>query len=224
MIRYFLVLCFVFTSTLVYSQQDGDVKYSFGVRGYNYTGLPKLMNGNQGRQYISTNFNSYLFKFNDNLYSYRFNGNYNNQSIGYDNNCEGCGSFTGKLKDYAFKTGFEKNFIYGKVQPYIAFDLGYRSDELNGHIAAENVRDLDFSFRKRGFTISPGLGLKISPVKAISIFAEGNLEYFYAWGKETTAATNEGDPVSSHKFKKGEYLFNPISVGVQFHFGTRERM
>lgn len=206
MIKFFLVFCLFFVSFFAYSQQDGDAVYSFGVRGYNYMALPKLLNQTENRQYINANFNSYIIKFNNKLYSYRLNGSYLNQSIQFANNCKDCEMAKGKIKDYSFKAGFEKNFVYGKVQPYFAFDLGYRSDEF------------DDTFRKRGFTVSPGFGLKVSPVKAISIFAESNMEFFYAWGKDSSAENNSGNN-SYHRFRKGEYLFNPISVGIQVHFG-----
>lgn len=207
MIRFFLLFCLISVSTLAYSQQDGDAVYSFGIGAYNRQALPKLLNQTESRRYINTTFNSYMIKFNNRLYSYRLSGSYLNQSIQFSNNCKDCEIAKGKIKDYSFKAGFEKNLIYGKIQPYLALDFGYRSDEFNDE------------FRKRGFTISPGLGLKLSPVKAISIFAESNMEFFYAWGKDSSSEQNDPENNSYHKFKKGQYLYNPILLGIQVHFG-----
>lgn len=217
MIRSLLLLCLVFLCSGVYAQQDGDASYSFGVRGYNYQALPKMLNQTENRRYINTSFNSFMVKFNNNLYSYRLNGSYFNKSIQFSNNCANCQLADGKVKDYTFKAGFEKNFNYGPVQPYIGFDLGYRSNEFNGRDNVADAAALVASARKRGFTVSPVLGIKVSPIKQISIFAEGNIEYFYAWGKETTYPPGNAEGGNSHKFKKGEYLYNPISVGIQVH-------
>jgi hypothetical protein len=103
------------------------------------------------------------------------------------------------------------------VQPYIGFDMGYRSNEFDGRTNGADPQSLIASARKRGFTLSPVLGVKFSPIKQISVFAEGNAEYFYAWGKETTYPPGDAQGGNSHKFNKGEYLYNPISVGIQIH-------
>lgn len=222
MIRFFFVFCLFVLCTKSYAQQDGDAAYSFGVIGYSRMALPKMLNQTDGRRYINTNFSSYLVKFDNNLFSYRLSGRYLDQSTQFSNNCAECQLANGKVKDYSFKAGFEKNFNYGPVQPYFAFDLGYRSDEFNGISAPVAPQDLNVSARKRGFTVSPVLGLKFSPVKAISIFAESNLEFFYAWGKETSFPQNDPDNNSSHRFRKGEYLYNPVSVGLQVHLGKQK--
>ncbi|SDM17873.1 outer membrane beta-barrel protein [Pedobacter antarcticus] len=218
MIKKLLLIALMCCSTFAFAQKDGDAKISLGVRGYNYTELPQLFNQAKDHQFINTKFNSYIIKFNDGLFSYRLNGNYINKSLQFDNNCTGCDLTSGKVKDYAFKAGFEKNFSYTGIQPYFAFDLGYRSTEFNGRgFQAERVPSA-VDFRKRGITVTPVLGIKISPIKELSIFAESNMEFFYAFGKERSTADGADQPTNSHKFKKGEFLLNPVAVGVQFHF------
>ena len=216
-----LIIPFILLSVGAFAQQNGDAKYSFGVRGYNYLELPELLNQAKNHRYINSNFSSYIVKFNDNLYSYRLSGSYLNQDTQFANDCEGCGLATGKLKDYSFKAGFEKNFIYGPVQPYLGFDLGYRSNEFDGYLSDNVPNDVNVSTRKRGFTVAPVLGIKLNPIKEISIFAESNLEFFYAWGK--TDEQGQLDPAtrSSTKFQKGELLNNPVSVGIQIHLGRK---
>lgn len=221
MIKKLLIIPMILASFTLFAQQNGDAKYSFGVRGYSYLELPELLNQSKNHHYINSNFSSYIIKFNDNLFSYRLNGSYLNQNTQFSNTCEGCEIATGKIKDYSFKAGFEKNFIYGPVQPYLGFDLGYRSNEFNGYLSDNNTGKVNVSTRKRGFTLSPIVGIKLNPIKEISIFAESNLEYFYAWGK--TDQQGQQDPAmhSGNRFQKGELLNNPVSVGIQIHLGHK---
>lgn len=220
MIRNFLFILLLLSTTVAFSQENGDSKYSFGVRGYNYLALPKILNQSTDRRYIHSDFSSYIIKFNDNLYSYRLNGSYLNQREQFPNVCADCEIAKGKIKDYSFKAGFEKNFTYTAIQPYLALDLGYRSNEFTGVRSSGADQSLSTFARKRGFTISPVFGVKVSPVKAISIFAEANAEFFYAWGKEESSYT---DPSRDYqqKFQKGELLYNPVSVGIQLHLGRK---
>jgi hypothetical protein len=219
LLKKLLVVPLILLSMTVIAQKNGDAKYSFGVSGYNYLEMPELLNQVKNHRYTESNFSSYIVKFNDNLFSYRLSGSYLHKNTQFSNECESCELATGKVKDYSFKTGFEKNLIYGPVQPYLGFDLGYRSNEFDGYLAGSDQRNV--STRKRGFTLSPILGIKLNPIKEISIFAEGNLEYFYAWGK--TDQDTQQDPAihSGNRFQKGELLYNPISVGIQIHLGHK---
>lgn len=218
--RFLLILAFLLASNFAFSQMNGDADYSFGVRAYNYMGLPKTLNQSDNHRYINTEFSSYMIKFNDNLFSYRLIGSYLNKSTSFANNSDS-ESANGKVKDYFFKAGFEKNFNYGHIQPYIGFDLGYRSDEFNGTLTGAAIQNTDVFTRKRGFTISPVLGIKFNPIKAVSFFAEANAEWFYAWGKTSSTLQAEEASNTVNKFKKGEILYNPVSAGIQFHLGHR---
>ena len=221
MLKKLLILPLILLSVTVFAQQNGDAKYSFGVRGYNYLELPELLNQAKNHRYIESNFSSYIVKLNDNLYSYRLSGSYLNKNTQFSNGCEGCQLATGKVKDYSFKAGFEKNFIYGPVQPYLGFDLGYRSNEFDGYLTDNDPGNVNVSTRKRGFTLSPILGIKLNPIKEISIFAESNLEYFYAWGKTDQNAQQDPAIRNGNRFRKGELLNNPVSVGIQIHLGHK---
>jgi hypothetical protein len=221
MIKKLLIIPLMLMSVAAFSQKNGDAIYSFGVRGYNYLQLPELLNQSGNHHYINSNFSSYIIKFNDNLFSYRLNGSYLNQSTQFSNNCDNCELANGKVKDYSFKAGFEKNFNYSAFQPYFAFDLGYRSNEFDGLLTNVNPQNLNVNTWKRGFTITPVFGIKLSPIKEVSIFAESNLELFYAWGKTEYNSQTDSNLSSANKFRKGEYLFNPVSVGIQIHLGRK---
>ena len=127
----------------------------------------------------------------------------------------------GRIKDYSFKAGFEKNFIYGHIQPYLGFDMGFRSNEFDGTLTDNASNNVNVSTTKRGFTLAPVLGLKLNPIKEISIFAESNLEFFYAWGKTDYTGLQDPQSRGSNKFQKGELLNNPVSVGIQIHLGRK---
>lgn len=214
--RILIFVVLLFSSTLAFSQMEGDSDYSFGVRAYTDMALPKMLNQAGGRRYTNTYFSSYIVKFNDNLFSYRISGNYLHKDQQFANTCEGCQLAAGKVKDYGFKAGFEKNFGYSAIQPYLGIDFGYRYDQFKGVLSHQD-QELPVEAAKRGFTISPVFGIKLSPVKAISIFAEANAEFFYAWGREESAA--EESAAYQRHFKKGEYLYNPVAVGIQIHLG-----
>ena len=233
MIKTYLVIFLVMLSTLAYSQSNGDYLYSVGVRGYSYMQMPKIMNQTAGNSYVNSAFNSFILKFNDNLFSYRLNGSYMSRNESFSNNCESCEILTGKMKDYSFKVGFEKNFNYSKFQPYFALDLGYRSNKFDGistniNPILNSPSDLAMAIpqnqviaTKEGFTITPVLGIKINPVKQFSIFVETNLEFYYSYERQESVPQDALNIRSLNKFHKTEYLLNPVSVGIQFHLGSK---
>lgn len=234
MIKTYLIILLVMLSTLAYSQTNGDYLYSVGVRGYSYMQMPKIMNQTAGNSYLNSYFNSFILKFNDNLFSYRLNGSYMSKDENFRNNCENCELVSGKMKDYSFKIGFEKNLTYSKFQPYFALDLGYRSNKFDGtssninpilnsqaDVVNAGIPSNQVIATKEGFTITPVFGIKINPVREISIFVESNLEFFYSYERQESVPQDASNVRSLNKFHKTEYLFNPVSVGIQFHIGNK---
>lgn len=234
MIKTYLLFFLIMLSTLAYSQTNGDYLYSVGIKGYSYMQMPKIMNQTAGNTYLNSYFNSFLLKFNDNLFSYRLGGSYLNRNESFRNNCDNCDLVSGKMKDYAFKIGFEKNLTYSKIQPYLALDLGYRSNKFDG--ISNNINPIlnaqageasvvipanQVIATKEGFTITPVIGIKINPIKEISIFVESNLEFFYSYERQESVPQDASNVRSLDKFHKTEYLFNPVSIGIQFHIGNK---
>jgi hypothetical protein len=216
-----LVISFTLISFMAFSQRDGNYNYSLGVRGYNYTQMPKLFNQSNTDTYLTSYFNNYIVKFNDNLWSYRLNGGFINKEVTFTNNCNTCESISGNMKDIAFKMGFEKNFNYSVVQPYFAFDVGYRSNKFDG--SAKNTTEPAYNVKstKDGFTVTPSFGIKVNPVAQVSIFAESNMEWFYSSATEERLLQAGAITPSSSKYKKGEFLFNPVTIGIQFHLDAK---
>jgi hypothetical protein len=223
-----LVIFFVLISTVAYSQNNGDYNYSIGVRGYNYIQMPEVLNQTNNDNYLESYFSSYLIKFNDNLFSYRINGSYLKNDYKFYNNCESCELVDGEMKDFSFKVGFEKSFNYSVIQPYLAFDLGYRSNKFKGGSFLVNqdgttdpgpVKNIHAT--KEGFTITPTIGIKINPIKQLTLFAESNLEFFYSYERQEEVNPGSPNSLSLKKYNKGEYLINPVALGIQFHFDAR---
>lgn len=228
------ILLFVLLSTLMSvakGQMSGDYNYSIALRAYSLKQMPKIMNESGSRYFTSTPLNGVMVKFNDNQISYRINGTYYNKSKQFFNNCETCEEANGKLVDYSFKMGFEKNFNYARIQPYFGIDLGYRSNTFTGDV--ENRNDLkaqsskvvtenpaQVEASKMGLVITPFLGIKVSPISQVSFFAEGNLDFFYSYERQETTWYDINNTQSLKKYTKSEFLLNPFSVGIQVHLGS----
>ncbi|WP_432714335.1 hypothetical protein [Pedobacter sp.] len=223
-----LIIIFTLVSSWAYCQNNGDFKYSIGVRAYNYLQMPNVLSQSNNDKYITSYLSSYIVKFNDNLFSYRINGSYLKEDLKFSNNCETCDIVDGKMKDFSFKVGFEKNFNYSVIQPYVALDLGYRSNKFKGssndlneqRIAIEESHT-NINATKEGFTVTPTIGIKINPTKQLSVFAESNLEFFYAYERQERIVSSDPNNRSLRKLNKGEYLINPVALGIQFHFGAK---
>ena len=213
---------------MAYSQNNGDYNYSIGVRGYSYMQMPKVLNQSNNDNYLSAYLNSYIVKLNDNLFGYRLNGGYLKQDMKFNDNCESCDFVDGQMKDFFVKFGFEKNFNYFFIQPYFAFDLGYRSNKFRGVSTPVNPVEgaeykpvYDINATKEGLTLTPSIGIKINPIRQLSIFAESNLEFFYSYERQERISQGNSNSRSLSKFNKGEYLINPVSLGIQFHFDSK---
>jgi hypothetical protein len=193
------------------AQMDGSYNHSIGIRVLGIQQMPKIKNDSQKENYVNGYFNAITLKFNDNQINYRLNGSYYKDDIDVRESDNGRGEVT----DYAVKMGFEKNFNYGMVQPYFLMDLGYRSNEFDGVLGSSTQTNVS----KQGFTLSPGFGIKVNVAKMLTIFAEGNIEFFYFQNKleSTDGAANR---VMSKNYQS-QFLLNPLSTGIQFHFGNK---
>ncbi|HKG08906.1 MAG TPA: hypothetical protein VKB19_20715 [Pedobacter sp.] len=227
-----LVLFSLLTST-AFGQMNADYNYSLALRAFSIGQMPRILDESGAKYFTNSAFNGVMVKFNDNQISYRLNGTYYNRSKRFFNNCETCGEANGKLADYSFKLGFEKSFNYARIQPYFAFDIGYRSNTFTGDLENRNELKDDAAVSdgmeivaidasKMGLVITPVIGLKINPVPQVSIFAEGNLDFFYFYERQETTWHDIDNTRSLKKYYKSEFLLNPFSVGIQVHFGNNK--
>ncbi len=152
-----------------------------------------------------------MLKFNDNQISYRLGGSYFREHMNFEESDAGSGEIT----DYTIKMGFEKNFNYGVVQPYFVTDLGYRSHEFDGLINTTTQAKVT----KHGFTLAPGFGIKVNVINRVTLFAEGNIEFFYFQNKmETTPFGTTSRNIN--KNYQSQFLLNPLIAGLTLHFGN----
>lgn len=207
------------TSFAMFAQTSADYNYTIGIRAFSLMQLPKILNQTNTQDYTNAYGNGIMLKFNDNQISYRISGNYFRNDIGFDNTCSTCEIANGKVTDYSFKIGFEKNFNYSIVQPYFGFDIGYRSNRFTGNInqknplVGNNTQTADAN--KNGLVLTPVIGLKVNILPQLNIFAESNLDFYYSYEKQdVTQVGGVGRTVNT--YRKWEYLLNPISAGVQF--------
>jgi hypothetical protein len=206
-----VLLSVLILSHAAYAQMDGTYNNSIGIQAFGVIQVPKILNEGNKDKYINTYFNGLMIKFNDNQISYRISGSYFNTNI----NVNDVDATVGKVKDYAFKVGFEKNFNYSRIQPYFLMDLGYRSNEFDGTINATTLANIT----KSGILVAPGFGIKVNVLKPLTLFAEGNLEFFYYQGKDDTS-TQGSTVTTSSKYYRSQFMLNPVSAGVQYHFGS----
>jgi hypothetical protein len=232
MTRHLLLLLFCAISYSASAQMSGDYNYSIGAKGFTLMQMPKILNESESENLVTAPYNGIMFKFNDNQISYRINATYYNKSKSFYNNCETCEAADGKLIDYSFKVGFEKNFNYSRIQPYFGVDLGYRSNRFSGEIQNNNaLRSAaisgsvdgpasDVVATKTGLVVSPFFGFKVNIIDQLSFFAEANVDYFYSYERQDLVTQDAGNTRTLNKYYKSEFLFNPVSVGLQIHLGS----
>lgn len=221
-----LLLSLITLSISSFSQINGNYNYSIGVRGFTIMQMPKIMNQTNDEWYNNTYFNGAMIKFNDNQISYRISGNYLRNSLKFYNNCESCEEADGHVTDYAFKIGFEKNFNYSRIQPYFAFDIGFRSNSFNGTTANINPQsNSDMTYKadatKNGFIASPVIGIKLNPINELSFFVESSLDFFFSYERQELVAQDATNTRFFNRYNKSEFLLNPVSIGVQLHLGSK---
>jgi hypothetical protein len=215
-----LCLPYLFMSLNSFSQINGNYSYSIAVKAFSIIEAPKIFNQDSER-YLSGKISGGVFKLNDNQVSYRITGNFMERDLSFNNNCMNCDLAWGRVKDYVFKIGFEKSFNYAHIQPYFAIDMGYRFNRFKGFISAINdqrsiaaVHYLEDT--KSGGTIMPGIG-----IDQISIFIESGIEFYYAYVRQETTSQDVSASKKLIRFNRGEFLLNPISIGVQIQLGNK---
>ncbi|RYD78135.1 MAG: hypothetical protein EOP55_07815 [Sphingobacteriales bacterium] len=216
-----VALLFTLTS---YAQSSADYNYSIGLRGISVMQLPKILNQTNTQDYTKMFANGAIIKFNDNQISYRISGNYYRDNISFKNTCESCEIANGKVTDYSFKIGFEKSFNYSRIQPYFAFDLGYRSNRFTGMLSQVNPTatsvNQNVDANKNGLVMTPSIGLKINIISTLCVFAESNLDFNYSYEKQDISDPN-GVGRTVNTYRKWEFLLNPVSAGIQFNFNSK---
>ncbi|RZK40123.1 MAG: hypothetical protein EOO90_16120 [Pedobacter sp.] len=216
----FFFLAF-FSCLSAYSQVDGNYSYSVGLKGYSILQMPKMLNQTNSQRYETVYLNGIIAKFNDNQINYRVNANYLGKSMTFYNSCRSCEVARGTRTDYSFKIGFEKNINYARVQPYFGSDIGIRISSFDGEIRTRNAKSNKLPYNvdtdKTGFILSPILGIKYTPIRQVSVFAESNVDFYYSYERQESIEQDVNNTRTFTSFNKWEFLLNPISFGILIH-------
>lgn len=224
-----LIIFCLLLSNVAFSQMNGDYNYTIAVRGFSMVQMPRVLSQKNAEQFTNAAFNGLMIKFNDNQFSYRLNGSYIKKNVKLVNNCATCQEADGKLTDYAFKIGFEKNLNFSRIQPYLGLDIGFRYNKFDGTLTNRNtlldavsstaITPTIVEASKAGFVAAPVVGIKINPIPQISIFAESSMDFFNSYERQETVMQDASNTKTFNKYRKTEFLLNPVSVGIQFHLG-----
>lgn len=222
--RLLTFFCTLFFSCSAFSQSQNDYSYSIGFKLFGYGEYPKLMNEARGADnYRSSSFNSFLFKFNDNQISYRIVGTkYSNDDFTFNNVCKDCEVVKGQYKDFSVKIGFERNLLYGPIQPYYGLDMGFRKINFDG-TSVETATNFttDIAVEKNGMIIYPMIGFKVNLIKSrLTFAAEMGMDILYSHDKETRT-DNANNIINLANFRRWGFYNQPLGqVTVQFNFGN----
>ncbi|WP_316817978.1 hypothetical protein [Pedobacter nyackensis] len=218
-----LIALSLLLSNAAFSQTSDDYNYSLAVKGYSIMQMPKVLNQKKKEEFKDVVFHGGMIKFNDNQISYRLGGSYIRRDMEVVNNCLNCEQLNGKVKDFNFTIGFEKNLNFSRIQPYFGFDIGFRENKFDGTVISKKILtngpDAALSgvveTSKTGFTAAPVIGIKIYPIRQVALFAESSIQWFYFYERQETIAQDANNTRTVNKYNKSEFLTNAISVGIQ---------
>ena len=198
--------------------------YTFGVKALSLEEFPKILNQVNSNDYVTTKMSGVFVKLNDNQISYRLGANFHTEDISFKNECEECEEANGTVKDFSAKIGFEKNFIYGMVQPYLAFDIGYRRNSFSGDVknasAIHYTNPYQVNSLKNGFLMSPNFGFKFNPVGHFTFAVETGIALLYSYEKQEKTYQDVNRTRTFSDYQKWEFLLKPLSqVSLQYNFG-----
>lgn len=227
--KYLLVGLSILLSNATFSQISGDYSYSLAVKAYSLMQMPKILNQKNANNFNDAVFHGGIIKYNDNQISYRLGGSYIKKDAQIVNNCEGCQEANGKIQDYNFTIGFEKSVNFSRIQPYFAFDIGFRYNKFDGTLvstqvlnakAPSPVRPGGVEATKTGFTAAPVFGIKVNPIAQVTLFAESSLQWFLAYERQEMVAADADNTITVNKYNKSEFLLSPVSIGIQINLGN----
>ncbi len=217
----------LFITSFSFAQSQSDYSYSFGIGGLSIEEVPELFNQvRESDNFTTQPINTLIFKFNDNQFSYRvLASRFVKDDYRFKNECKDCETAIGKIYSLVLKTGFEKNIIYGKLQPFFGGDIGFKKFTFDGTITNASVTNpstnYDATSEKNGVVITPFLGLKYN-LKRITISAESGLDIFYSFDKQVKTFRDANKTMVSESENNWEYLIKPLAIlSLQYNFGSQ---
>lgn len=203
---------------------QSDFKYSVGVKLYSLNQMPQILNQLNKNHYYPSTLNGLLFKINENQVSYRLAANFFNRNVTFFNECQDCEIVKGKITDYSFKLGFEKNTNYGTIQSFFGLDGGYRNNQFDGNAVSAGANfstPYDVSTEKNSLAITPFIGIKYNVTGHISFAAEAAIDLLYSYERQEKMYKDVGRTRTFQKYTKWEYLFSPANIiSIQYNFSS----
>ncbi|WP_207427372.1 hypothetical protein [Pedobacter sp. SYSU D00535] len=197
--------------------------YTIGLKAFSLEEFPKILNQTNPEEFRKRYFNGLILKYNDNQVSYRISGNYSFFDTSFDNECAGCQEATGKVEDNNLRVGFERNFVYGLVQPYFGTDIGYRRNTFKGQVTSKdpaNFESYEVRSLKNGFAFAPLLGIKFNVINHFTLAAETSFSFLYSYEKQNRTTSGADRSPSFNDYRKWEFLFRPVNMlSLQYNFG-----
>lgn len=197
--------------------------YTIGLKLYGLEEFPKILNQVNSNHLVNTPMSGIFVKINDNQISYRLGVNFYTKDISFKNECEECEEATGTVKDFSTKIGFEKNFVYGTLQPYLALDIGYRRNSFKGDVENASSEMYTNPYEaitlKNSFLMSPNFGLKFNPTGHLTLALETGLTVLHSYEKQERIQKEDRSRFFS-QYNKWEFLLKPVSMlSLQYNFG-----
>lgn len=192
-----------------------------------YKEVPKLQNEYRGGEmkYLPAYLSGIMIKFNDNQISYRLSGSaFSKSDYSFINNCKNCEIINGNFKDYQLGLGFEKNILYGVIQPFYGSDISYKRITFEG--TAFDIKSNSFLYdsyvEKSGAMLSPFIGVKANIFRArFTISAEAGLDLMYTYEKETKTDLADNQ-LSLNTFNRWGVFGKPLGLlSLQINLGNQ---
>ncbi len=209
-----------------------DYWYTVAVRAYAYEQFPSILNQPSGQPFQTSYLNGILFKVNDNQIGYRLQAAYFDKDISFDNECDGCATANGGLKNTTVKIGVEKTVNYSRFQPYFGTDIGFMIQRFNGIVGPIANPTVKAEDSKNALLVSPLVGFKIYVVPRLAVGVEANFTMAYTYQKSNQYARlkdSEGNYTDKVEYEtipnqtkryRWEYFFAPVAaITLQYSFG-----
>ena len=202
-----------------------DYNYAVGIKIFSLEQFPKILNQVDSYQFRESFFNGIIAKINDNQLSYRLSGSFFRKNISFTNECKNCETATGKLTDYFFKIGFEKNLTYSRLQPYYGIDLGFRKNLFNGTSSGAINTTSNTSYaitaEKNSAILSPVLGLKYNVIDHFVFSVESSVDLLLDHERQSKKYNDASNTFSNQSRYRWDLLQKPVGfLSIQYYFSS----
>ena len=200
------------------AQTDEVYKYEAGLKLFSFSEIVPVENSNYNNSTYYFNFlTGVIFKMYENQFAYRLSINYKDYSNAEQVN------FEGRYKEASFRIGFDKDFLYSKLRPYIGFEIFYYRSDFKGPYLDNIIQNATLVNIRNGVGFSPLLGIKYTPISQLTISAESNIEGIFLFDQRKYYTDNSSITTSLPGNDHFEMFFNPLAMfSVSYNFGSND--